>query len=76
MNDYNLKLTHLTHYSIDMVANVRNKASLFMCQLSLLYTKKGKAFILVGQILTTLKIDLLSNARRTTPLNPCDSQEN
>ncbi|XP_049388231.1 uncharacterized protein LOC125852550 [Solanum stenotomum] len=50
VNEYILKFTHLSHYALDMVVDMKSKICLFMCGLSLLSRKEGKASMFIGEM--------------------------
>lgn len=47
---YNLKITQMSHYALDMVADMRSKMNLFVVGLSRMTNKEGKTAMLIGDM--------------------------
>ena len=50
MQEYSLKFTQLSHYALEMVADMKRRMSLFVSGLSHLSSKEGKAELLIGDM--------------------------
>ncbi|KAK4729518.1 hypothetical protein R3W88_022506 [Solanum pinnatisectum] len=50
VHEYSLKFTHLSHYALEMVVDMRSTMSLFVAGLSHLSSKEGKTTILIGDM--------------------------
>ena len=50
VHEYSLKFTQLSRYAPEMVADMRNRMSLFVAGLSLLSSKEGRATMLIGDM--------------------------
>jgi len=50
VHEYSLKLTQLSHYALEMVADMRSRMSLFVDGFSRLSSKEGKASMLIGDM--------------------------
>ena len=50
VHEYSLKFTQLSRYAPEMVADMRNRMSLFVVGLSRLSSKEGRAAMLIGDM--------------------------